>query len=135
MALLGAVVVLKVFLVTDPVLVATYEKRFYPVEALAWIEVHHPEKQLFSSYTWGGYLIYSLRDYPVFVDGRTDLFNDDIIGQWIQVVNAGEGWQDILDRWKVNTILLEPSRPIVTLLPLAGWKIVYQDPVAVVLAR
>ena len=29
---------------------------------------------MFNSYNWGGYLMFKLPDYPVFVDGRTDLY-------------------------------------------------------------
>lgn len=134
-ALLGFVMMLKLFLVTDPALVRTYEKKFYPVMALAWIEAHHPQGNMLSSYTWGGYLIDNLRDYPVFVDGRTDLYNDEIIDQWLKVVNGREGWQSVLDEWQVHTILLEPSRPVINLLPLSGWRVLYQDSAAVILGR
>jgi hypothetical protein len=133
--LIGMVLCFRLYLTTDPGVVLSYEKMLYPVQAVSWIEQNHPRTNLMSSYGWGGYLIYSLRNYPVFVDGRTDLYNDDVIGQWQQVVNASPSWQPILDRWQVNTILLEPSRPLVDLLPLAGWKVLYRDEVAVILGR
>ncbi|HEX2981276.1 MAG TPA: hypothetical protein VHO48_13485, partial [Anaerolineaceae bacterium] len=59
----------------------------------------------------------------VFVDGRTDLFGDQIIGEWMTVVQAGEGWEQILDRWNVRLILLEPDRPLVPFLADAGWEL------------
>jgi hypothetical protein len=90
---------------------------------------------MFNSYNWGGYLMWTLRDYPVFVDGRTDLYSDEIINQWLQVVNAKNGWQTVLDKWDINLILIEPTWPIVKVLPNAGWKIFYQDNTAVLFGR
>ena len=55
---------------------------------------------MLNSYNWGGYFDWKLRDYPVFLDSRADLFGDEIIGQWLDVMNAREGWQGILDRWE-----------------------------------
>jgi hypothetical protein len=72
------------------------------LEAVDFLKENHPEGRLFNSYNWGGYLLWALPEYPVFVDGRTDLYNDEIIGQWSQVVRAEEGWQEVLARWDVH---------------------------------
>jgi hypothetical protein len=90
---------------------------------------------MLNEYNWGGYLTWFLREYPVFVDGRTDLYGDDVLGQWITAIQAGKGWQAILDRWKIKLILIEPSRPLATALSLAGWKLLYQDEQAVIFSR
>jgi hypothetical protein len=60
-----------------------------PVDAVAFIKQKSPPGRLFNSYNWGGYLLWELPEYPVFIDGRTDLYNDDVISQWLQVVRAG----------------------------------------------
>ena len=51
---------------------------------------HPSEGRSFSEYSWGGYLVWHLPEDKVFVDGRTDLFGDEIIGEWRQVVQAEE---------------------------------------------
>ncbi|RME05462.1 MAG: hypothetical protein D6803_08885, partial [Anaerolineae bacterium] len=87
------------------------------------------------SYNWGGYLLWAAPEYPVFVDGRTDLYGDEIVGQWVQVVQAEEGWEGVLDEWGVNLVLVEPFRPVARELARAEWKELYRDDVAVVYAR
>ena len=107
-------------------------KKTMPVEAVNIIKLNKPSGQLFNSYNWGGYLIWALPEYPVFIDGRTDLYNDEIISQWLQVVQAEDGWQQILDRWGVKLIILEPDRPVIAQLDSNGWKRIYTDNTAVV---
>ncbi len=117
---------------------ASNEKVFQdtlPVEAVNFIRTNHPQGRLFSSYNWGGYLLWELPEYPVFIDGRTDLYDDEVINQWLQVVRAENGWQDILEKWDVHLILLEPDMKVVDLLPENGWHLVYSDQEGVVYAR
>jgi len=106
-----------------------------PVAAVEYLKSSQPPGRLFSSYNWGAYLLWALPEYPVFVDGRTDLYNDEIIGQWVTVVEARQGWQSLLDLWQVRTILLEPDRPLIAQLTAEGWHLLYEDDVAVVYGR
>lgn len=106
-----------------------------PVEAVNFIHQNMPPGRLFNSYNWGGYLLWHLPEYPVFIDGRTDLYNDEIINQWLQVVRGERGWQEVLDRWGVRLVLLEPTMPVVSLLPGQGWYLLYEDDKAVVYGR
>ena len=45
-------------------------EKFYPEKALEWIKVNPTKGEIFSSYGWGGYLIWKLPERRVFVDGR-----------------------------------------------------------------
>jgi hypothetical protein len=90
---------------------------------------------MLSEYNWGGYLSWFARDYPVFVDGRTDLFGDEIINQWIQVIQGSQGWQAVLDKWNVRLILVQTDRPIVRLLGQNGWKQLYKDDQSILFSR
>ena len=107
----------------------------YPVVAIEWINENQPEGAIFNSYNWGGYLIWNLREYPVFIDGRADLYGDELIGQWKQVTNGGEAAQQILDKWDVNLIILEPTWTIVNELSEHGWELLYEDEMSVVYGR
>jgi hypothetical protein len=106
-----------------------------PTAAVDYIQREHPQGELFNHYNWGGYLLWSLPEYRVFVDGRTDLYSDEIISQWLRVVRAEEGWQQVLTDWKVKLILLEPGTPVVARLPDEGWHLLYQDKIAVLYGR
>jgi hypothetical protein len=106
-----------------------------PVQAVAYIKVAKPPGRLFNTYNWGGYLLWDLPDYPVFIDGRTDLYNDEVINTWLQVIRAEEGWQEVLEKWKIELILMEPNLPLASQLPGNGWQAVYEDGLAVVYQR
>jgi hypothetical protein len=106
-----------------------------PVEAVNFIKTNDFQGRLFSSYNWGGYLLWALPEYPVFIDGRTDLYNDEVINEWLQVVRAENGWQDVLEQWDVHLILLEPTMKVVELLPGNGWHKLYSDLKAVIYAK
>jgi hypothetical protein len=134
-ALLSVAAISKVYIASEPELVYASEQKTFPVAAVDWIKSNRPQGQILNSYNWGGYLIWNLPEYPVFLDGRTDLFSDVIISQWFNVVNAEGGWQQILDKWDIHLILLEPYWTIVKILPDNGWKILYQDDTAVIFGR
>jgi len=110
-------------------------RKTMPVEAVAFIKKTAPEGRLFNSYNWGGYLLWELPEYPVFIDGRTDLYDDDLINQWLLVMRGETGWQALLDRWQVRLILLEPGAPVVGQLAQNGWNLLYQDERSVVYER
>lgn len=110
-------------------------RKTMPVEAVAFIQKTAPPGRLFNSYNWGGYLSWELPEYPVFIDGRTDLYDDDLINQWLQVIRAEPGWQAVLDRWQVRLVLLEPGVPVVGQLAQNGWNLLYQDERSVVYGR
>ncbi len=107
----------------------------FPVGAVDYILAEQPPGRMLNSYNWGGYLLWNLRQYPVFVDGRTDLYGDEIIRQWHLVVRGGEGWQEVLDRWDINLILIEKSWPVVDLLEREGWQLLFEDELSVVYGR
>ncbi len=104
-------------------------QKIFPVGAVNYIQQTKPEGRIFNSYNWGGYLIWNLPDYPVFIDGRTDLYDDDLIGEWIKVVKGEDGWEETLDKWHVTFILIEPGTRLTSLLK-DGWKLEYEDAMA-----
>jgi hypothetical protein len=104
-----------------------------PVAAVDHLAAHPVPGGLFNSYNFGSYLLWQLPDSPVFVDGRTDLYNDEILDQYLTVIRAQEGWRDILERWQIHVVFIEPSTPILQLLAAEGWTVYYEDSQAVIL--
>jgi len=111
------------------------EQNIYPIDAVNWIKKEMPEGNLLNEYNWGGYLAWYLRDYQLFVDGRTDLFGDEIIENWLDLFNAAGNWEKSIAEWEINTIFLKRDRPIVQALVQSGWVYGYQDETVVVLSR
>ncbi|MEW5940623.1 MAG: hypothetical protein AB1750_13215, partial [Chloroflexota bacterium] len=106
-----------------------------PVGAVAWIRANDPPSPMFNSYNWGGYLTWALPEYPVFIDGRADLYGDELITQWQDVVNARPNALAVLDRWRIKFVLLEPGWPVVPTLEREGWSVAYRDDKSVILIR
>lgn len=106
-----------------------------PIGAVEYLQEQKPLGALFNSYNWGGYLLWNLRAYPVYVDGRTDLYDDGLLNEWLQIVNAEAGWQAKLQERDVNLILIEPTWALNRVLPYEDWIILYQDEGSVLYGR
>lgn len=106
-----------------------------PVGAVEFIKETLPAGRLFNSYNWGGFLIWNLRDYPVYVDGRTDLYSDGLLREWLNTVKANAGWDSALRRWDIRLVLIEPEWPLAKILPTAGWQLLYEDEYSVLYGR
>ena len=104
----------------------------YPVSAVGFLEAEELSGNMFNSYNFGGYLIWALPKHPVFVDGRADLHQDEIIMTWYSAYNGLAGWEDVFADWDIGFVVVEPFAPIVQSLEWAGWELVYSDDVAVV---
>lgn len=129
--LLFVVVLLRAYTLSLPIMI--YQA--YPLEAVKWIKANQPQGQMFNSYNWGGYLIWKMEEYPVFIDGRTDLYGDEIVGQWWNIIRATGDGLEFLDQWDVNFVLLEPSWSIVDTLQNGNWSVVYKDDISIILER
>jgi hypothetical protein len=106
-----------------------------PLGALAALKAAQLPGPLFNSYTWGGYLIWDVWPaYLTFVDGRTDLFADGVLTEYLTVWNAGDGWEQILRAYGIRLALIEPEAPLADELMSAGWVLVYSDQQAVLFA-
>lgn len=135
LALIGLAALVKAAAVTLPPVMDEAVRANFPAGAVDWMKANQVEGRLFNEYAWGGYLIRSLPDVPVYVDGRTDLYGDDLLGQWLRVTGAGEGWQDVLAEWQIDLVLLPPGLPVVAELPGAGWQEGYRDETSVLFIR
>ncbi len=107
----------------------------YPVEAVNWMKQLTVTGNILNEYNWGGYLVFSNPATPVFVDGRTDLFGDEIIGEWQQVVLGEPEWRSILDKWEVQAVLLKPDKPLLAQMDGNGWRKAFEDEKSVVMVR
>ena len=108
----------------------------YPVAAADYIREHQLPQPLFNSFPWGGFLTWYLPEYPVAIDGRTDLYGDEFNIQYAKVMNAEAHYSTFPPLAQAGTILLEKKSLMGSALPnVAGFKQVYADDVAVVLLR
>lgn len=107
----------------------------YPVTAVDYLEQSGLAKQRgYNSYNWGGYLIW--RGVPVFVDGRADVYGDDFLFYYRRAFEVRENWEDPLDTFDVDYVVMERNSPLsVLLLHDAGWQEAYADELARIFTR
>jgi hypothetical protein len=113
------------------------ERAALPAAAVDYLRVEAPAGPLFNSYNWGGYLIYKLwPEYPVYIDGRTDLYNDVFIRRYLSVMAADDNWEQVLDEDGINLILIENNSILDKFLRVTpGWQEQYRDEMAVIFTR
>ncbi|HYW37644.1 MAG TPA: hypothetical protein VE957_05985 [Terriglobales bacterium] len=108
----------------------------YPVAACNYIREHQLPQPLFNSYEWGGFLTWYLPEYPVAIDGRVGLYDDDFIVQYSKVMNADVPYQSYPALAQAGTLLLQRNSLMgQALSTLPRFKVAYRDDVAVVLTR
>ena len=134
LVLMSAGVFWKAYEVNLPSFVRDTEEEYFPVEAVEILRNEEKPGNILNEYNWGGYLIYHLRDFPVFVDGRTDLYGDEIITEWADLLQAKGNWEkNLLDR-EIEYILINSGRTLAFTLS-SDWKSLYQDEVITLFGR
>lgn len=128
--------VIKILYALTPQIAADAQRASQPVDAVKYLETNHPAGPIFNNYNWGGYLIWVARDYPVYVDGRTDLYDDEFLTVYLNTYSAQDGWDANLDKDNINLVLIEPASPLARVLAYDDhWEKTYEDSVAVVYLR
>ncbi len=131
--LLFSAFVAKLYSVSNAQWVQPVEDATFPRGAVEWIKINQPQGHLLNEYNAGGYLTWMQRDNAVFIDGRTDLYGDEIIGDWLNLVQAGAQWQVLMDKYQIKIVALSPGRPLLAELEKLGWQKRYEDVQTVIL--
>jgi hypothetical protein len=107
-----------------------------PVSATNYLLREHPPGQLFNFYNYGGYLVWkAYPTYRVFIDGRIEVYGDDIFDQYLKVEFLSPDFEATLDDYQVNTVMISAGDPLRLLLESHRWRKVYGDPVALIYLR
>jgi hypothetical protein len=103
-----------------------------PVQAFDYLSAHHG--RIFTEYTWGDYSI--ARHRATFADGRTDLFEGEVLTQFFAVTNLTTAPDPILAAANVSYVVWAPATPLAEYLSHdPRWHVVDRTAVAVVFAR
>ncbi len=108
----------------------------FPVRACDSIRRQHLPQPLFNIYPWGGFLTWYLPEYPVSIDGRTDLYGDEINIGYFKLVQAEIPLQSYAAFAQAKTMLLESNSALTQALKtLPNFRVVYEDDQATVIVR
>jgi hypothetical protein len=106
----------------------------YPVTAAEFIRANRLPQPLFNSCAWGGFLMWYLPEYPVAIDGRTPLYNDEANIRYARFMRSDFSYREYAPVMRAHTILLERASPMAQVLSgVPGFQVAYSDNVAMVL--
>lgn len=114
----------------------------YPVKAAEFVRAERLPANLYNTYDWGGYLMWTL--YPehlVFWDGRSD--SAEMFDHGLRIMRGDSGWKETLDRFGVRTVVTKACTvdtgqryPLIDRLRESpDWTLVFADVSALVFVR
>jgi hypothetical protein len=102
----------------------------FPVAGVDALERLAPDANVLAEYGWGGYVIWRLHDRGghVFVDGRNDMYSQQVLEDYSSIRAADPDWQELADKYGVEALLFPPEITL-TRGPAkdAGWCEVLRD--------
>jgi hypothetical protein len=118
----------------QPLVQAGFDPTAFPVEAVARARAAGLPGPVFNEFAWGGYLLYAWPEQPVFIDGQTDFYGEQLTREYVTIRETGAGWQEALARRGIELMVLPPDAPLVRALAESpSWKLQYVDATAAVL--
>ena len=91
----------------------------YPQKAINFLQ-KQPSGNIFNTYEWGGYLIWHLPQFKVFVDGRMPAWptpeGKSPYTIYLETLQNQPGWEATLEKYKVEYLLISPGTFIDLLL-------------------
>jgi len=110
--------------------------RAYPVKALGYLQQFRPDGPVFNDCLWGGYLIWNVRSFPVFIDSRIDIYEyNGVFADYLDALGIKDTLE-ILKKYHVRYVLFPKQSPVAYLLMNnTGWRTRYQDETTVLLER
>lgn len=111
-----------------------------PLGAVGHLHEHPPVGLVYNTYEWGDFLLFAgPRDIEVFTNSHAHLIPRQVWLDGLAIHYARLGWQQRLDRYSVNTVVLNVHRNthLVRALKRADqtWEIAYQDHLAIIFRR
>jgi hypothetical protein len=137
LCLVAAAVVMYTIGLLSPAAQSKAEAKVLPVAAANWIDRNRPRGPLFNSYNWGGYLLWRLgEEYPVYVDGRTDIYDDAFLRNFLAITLVSADYDQRLLKTGAQIVLIESGSVLDHFLARdAGWQETYRDELAVIYRR
>ncbi len=110
-----------------------------PTANLEYIDKNlRPETVGYSGFNldnWGGLLAYKLK-MKVFIDDRADYYGEKFYTEYGTIVQTNPGWQSLLDKHKINWILMPTNSKLASILAKdSQWSQVSRDKASVIFQR
>lgn len=111
-----------------------------PLEGVEFLQAQEDKGNIFNRYEIGGFLIWQLPEYKIFVDGRMPAWEHPSGKSpytiYLETLQTRPGWEETLKAHNINWILISPGNFMdLKLKPKPGdfgWQEVYRDKVSVI---
>lgn len=134
LALITVVYLVEATHFVNPTTLRQAERENYPTGAIAYMRTHTLPNHVFTSYGWGGYVLWNLFPrYSDYMDSRADtLFNNRILHGYLSAYAAKPDWRTVLRDNHVDLVLVERTAPLAQVLAQdPGWRLDYGDSASV----
>jgi hypothetical protein len=100
----------------------------FPVNAVNFLRRNPPSGPLYNNFNWGGFLTWYMPEYPVAVDGRTDLYGDELDKLFSDSENAEKAYKTNPYLDEAGVVLLDSNLPLAKILTVdPRFRLVYRD--------
>jgi len=108
----------------------------YPVNAVNFLRRNPVPGPLYNNLTWGGFLMWYLPELPVAIDGRNDLYGDDLDKLFYESESAFPSYTTDPYLDQAGVVILDSKLPLAKILTIdPRFNLVYHDDIATVFAR
>ncbi len=108
----------------------------YPAGACDFIRSRSLPGPIYNDIGWGGFIIWSLPDYPVAIDGRTDLYGDAILYRYYREQQGPLDWKSDPYLNAAKLVLLNSQSGLAMRMQEdQHFRVVYNDPISIVFIR
>lgn len=112
----------------------TQRDQIFPAQACEFLQSQHFTGPLFSTLDWGGYLVWKLPPMQVAIDGRTNLYGDDLLSSMADSWDGKPEWLSNQQLAEAQVILAPKTYPLTFILSnLPKYRIVYEDDLSIIL--
>jgi hypothetical protein len=109
---------------------------FLPVNAANYLLRNPAPGPLYNTLDWGGFLIWYMPDYPVAIDGRTDLYGDELNERFFKTANGAPSYANDPYLNQAGVVILQKGASLVQFLGVdPRFRLVYQDKLGLVFVR
>jgi len=108
----------------------------YPVNAINFLRRNPVPGPLYNNLNWGGFLMWYMPEYPVAIDGRNDLYGDDLDQVFYDCEIAGKSYTTNPYLNESGVVLLDSNLPLAKILTIdPRFQLIFHDEIATVFAR
>lgn len=101
----------------------------HPVAATEFYLQNYAGLKLFNTYDFGSYMIYRFygTDNKVYIDGREEMYGEERVRQYFDVIHGQQGWREYLDDQGIQAVVIRDIDTLSDLLDKEpGWTRVFR---------